>query len=102
MKSKNKSETYLLIENELFECEINQSELYGYYNGYWQEISVIDVIGLTEEKATIYGGALVEIGGIEKLISFKLFNRWVYVYKDEMIEVLEDLGTEIIEVFYSG
>src|SRR5699024_3457482 len=98
---KNKSETYLLIENELFECEIGQSELYGYYNGYWEEVGVIDVIGLTEEKATIYGGALVEIGGIEKLISFKLFNRWVYVYKDEIIEIMEDLGTEIIKVFYS-
>ena len=98
---KNKSETYLLIENELFECEIGQSELYGYYNGYWEEVGVIDVIGLSEEKATIYGGILVEIGGIEKLISFKLFNRWVYVYKDEIIEIMEDLGTEIIKVFYS-
>ncbi|QSJ04119.1 hypothetical protein vBSscSF1_48 [Staphylococcus phage vB-SscS-F1] len=98
---KNKSETYLLIENELFECEIGQAELYGYYNEHWEEIGVIDVIGLTEEKATIYGGVLVEIGGIEKLISFKLFNRWVYVYKDEIIEIMEDLGTEIIKVFYS-
>ena len=99
---KNKSETFNLIENELFECEIGQSELYGYYNGYWQDIDVIDVIGLSEEKATIYGGLIIEIGGIEKLISFKLFNRWVYVYKDEIIEIMEDLGTEIIKVFYSG
>lgn len=98
---KNKSETFQLIENELFECEIGQSELYGYYNGYWEDIGVIDVIGLSEEKAVIYGGVLVEIGGIEKLISFKLFNKWVYIYKDEIIEVLEDLGTEIIKVFYS-
>ena len=98
---KNKSETFQLIENELLECEIGQAELYGYYNGYWEDIAVIDVIGLTEEKATIYGGALVEIGGIEKPISFKLFNKWVYIYKDEMIEVMEDLGTEIIKVFYS-
>lgn len=99
---KNKSETFQLIENELLECEIGQAELYGYYNGYWEDIAVIDVIGLSEEKATIYGGVLVEIGGIEKLISFKLFNRWVYVYKDEIIEIMEDLGTEIIKVFYSG
>ena len=98
---KNKSETFQLIENELFECEIGQSELYGYYNGYWEDIKIIDVIGLSEEKAAIYGGALVEIGEIEKLISFKLFNRWVYVYKDEIIEIMEDLGTEIIKVFYS-
>ena len=99
---KNKSETFQLIENELLECEIGQAELYGRYNGYWEDIAVIDVIGLTEEKATIYGGVLVEINGIEKLISFKLFNRWVYVYKDEIIEIMEDLGTEIIKVFYSG
>ena len=99
---KSKSETYLLIENELFYCEIGQSELYGYYKGYWEEIKIIDVIGLSEEKAAIYGGALVEIGGIEKLISFQLFNRWVYVYKDEIIEIMEDLGTEIIKVYYSG
>ena len=98
---KNKSETFQLIENELLECEIGQAELYGYYNRYWQKIGVIDVIGLTEEKATIYGGLIIEIGGIEKLISFKLFNRWVYVYKDEIIEIMEDLGTEIIKVFYS-
>lgn len=98
---KSKSETFLLIENELFQCEIKQSELYGYYNGYWQEIGVIDVIGLTEEKATIYGGVLVEIGGIEKLISFTLFNKWAFVYKDEYIEILEDLGSEIIKIFYS-
>lgn len=97
----NKSEAFQLIENELFQCEINQSELYGYYGGYWQDIGIIDVIGISEEKATIYGGVLVEIGGIEKLISFKLFNKWAYVYKDELIEVLEDLGTEIIKVFYS-
>lgn len=97
----NKSETFQLIENELFQCEINQSELYGYYNGYWEVIKIIDIIGLSEEKAIIYGGVLVEIGGIEKLISFKLFNRWVYIYKDEFIEVMEDLGTEIIKVFYS-
>ena len=98
---KNKSETFQLIENELLECEIGQSELYGRYNGYWEDIKIIDVIGLSEEKAAIYGGALVEIGGIEKPISFKLFNKWVYIYKDEMIEVMEDLGTEIIKVFYS-
>ena len=98
---KNKSETFLFIADELFQCEIGQSELYGYYNGYWEDIGVIDVIGLSEEKATIYGGVLVEIGGIEKLISFKLFNRWVYVYKDEIIEIMEDLGTKIIKVFYS-
>lgn len=99
---KNKSETFLFIADELLQCEIGQSELYGYYNGYWEDIKIIDVIGLSEEKATIYGGALVEIGGIEKLVSFKLFNRWVYVYKDEIIEIMEDLGTEIIKVFYSG
>ena len=99
---KNKSETFQLIEDELFECEIGQAELYGRYKGYWQKIDVMDVIGLTEEKATIYGGLIIEIGGIEKLISFKLFNRWVYVYKDEIIEIMEDLGTEIIKVFYSG
>ena len=101
MKNKNKSETFNLIENELFQCEIRQAELYGYYNKHWEEIKIIDVIGLSEEKATIYGGALVEIGGIEKPISFKMFNKWVYIYKDEMIEVMEDLGTEIIKVFYS-
>ena len=99
---KNKSKTFQLIENGLFQCEIGQAELYGYYNGYWEDIAVLDVIGLTEEKATIYGGALVEIGGIEKPISFKMFNKWVYVYKDEIIEIMEDLGTEIIKVFYSG
>ena len=99
---KNKSETFQLIENELFYCEIGQAELYGRYKGYWQKIDVIDVIGLTEEKATIYGGLIIEIGGIEKLISFKLFNKWVYIYKDEIIEIMEDLGTEIIKVFYSG
>ena len=99
---KNKSETFQLIENELFQCEIGQAELYGRYNGYWEDMAVLDVIGLSEEKATIYGGLIIEIGGIEKLISFKLFNRWVYVYKDEIIEIMEDLGTEIIKVFYSG
>ena len=98
---KNKSETFKLIDNELFECEIGQAELYGYYNGYWEEINIIDVIGLSEEKAAIYGGALIEINGVEKLISFKLFNKWVYVYKDEIIEIMEYLGTEIIKVFYS-
>ena len=98
---KNKSETFQLIENELFQCEIGQSELCGYYNGYWEDIAVLDVIGLSEEKATIYGGVIVEIGGIEKPISFKMFNKWVYIYKDEMIEIMEDLGTEIIKVFYS-
>ena len=99
---KNKSETFLFIADELFQCEIGQAELYGYYNGYWEDIAVIDIIGLTEEKATIYGGLIIEIGGIEKLISFKIFNKWVYVYKDEIIEIMEDLGTEIIKVFYSG
>ena len=98
---KNKSETFLFIADELFQCEIGQAELYGYYNGYWEDIKIIDVIGLTEEKATIYGGLIIEIGGIEKPISFKMFNKWVYIYKDEMIEVMEDLGTEIIKVFYS-
>ena len=99
---KNKSETFQLIENELFQCEIGQAELYGRYKGYWQKIDVMDVIGLTEEKATIYGGLIIEIGGIEKPISFKMFNKWAYVYKDEIIEIMEDLGTEIIKVFYSG
>ena len=99
---KNKSETFLFIADELFQCEIGQAELYGRYKGYWQKIDVMDVIGLTEEKATIYGGLIIEIGGIEKPISFKMFNKWVYVYKDEIIEIMEDLGTEIIKVFYSG
>lgn len=97
---KKKSETFLLIENELFECEIGQSELCGRYNGYWEDIDIIDIIGLAEEKATIYGSLKVSVRDIEKEVSFKLDNRWAYVYKDEMIEVLEDLGTEIIKVFY--
>lgn len=97
---KKKSETFLLIENELFECEIGQSDLYGRYNNTWQEINILDVIGLAEEKATVYGSLKVNVKDIDKEVSFKLANRWAYVYKDEMIEVLEDLGTEILKSFY--
>lgn len=99
---KKKSETLKLIEMYLLECEIKESELMGRYNGVWHDIEVLDVLGIAEEKATLYGNILISVDGIEKCLSFTMFNKWAFVYKDEYIEIIEDLGTLIIELFYEN
>lgn len=97
---KQKTELYQFIDNYILECETGISEIQGRYNDHWHDINIIEMLGMVEEKATLYGCLLVEIEGIIKEVSFKMFNKWAYVYKDEQIEVTEDLGTAIIESFY--
>lgn len=97
---KQKTELFKFVDNYILECETDVSEIQGRYNDDWHDINIIEMLGMVEEKATLYGCLLVEIKGVVKEVSFNLLNRWAYVYKDEQIEVSEDLGTAIIESFY--
>ena len=89
------TKTLELVNEHLFLSETQQEDLTARISGQWEDIKIVDVIGLTEEKSTIYGYIKVVYNGYCYLINFKMVNKWAFIYKDEYIEILEDLGMVI-------
>src|SRR5699024_9527140 len=89
------TKTIELVNEHLFLSETGQEDLTARINGQWEDIKVIDVIGITEEKSNICGYIEVVIIVYFNLIKFKMVNKWAFIYKDEYIEILEDLGMVI-------
>lgn len=91
------TKTIKLVNEHLFLSETGQEDLMAHINGQWEDIKVIDVIGLTEEKNVIYSYIEVEYNDYCYLINFEMLNKWAFIYKDEYIEILDELGKVIGE-----
>lgn len=87
--------TIELVNEILFLSETGQEDLMAHINGQWEDIKMIDVMGITEEKNIIYSYLKVEYNDYYYLIHVELLNKWAFIYKDEYIEVLDELGKAI-------
>ena len=85
------------VNEYLLNCETNQQDMLVNVKGQMEDIEVIDVIGLVEEKGRIYVGLEVEYNEYCYLINVNFMNVWEYVYKDEMVEIQDVLSRLISE-----
>ena len=81
----------------LLNCETHQDDLLVNVRGYMENIEIIDVIGLVEEKGRIYIALEVEYNEYCYLVNISFMNVWDFVYKDEMIEIQDVLSNLISE-----
>ena len=85
------------VNEYLLNCETHQQDMLVNVRGYMEDIEIIDVIGITEEKGRIYIGLEVEYNEYCYLINISFIDVWEYVYKDEMIEIQDVLSNLISE-----
>ena len=81
----------------LLNCETHQDDLLVNVRGYMENIEIIDVIGLVEEKGRIFIGLEVEYNEYCYLVNISFMNVWNFVYKDEMIEIQDVISRLISE-----
>ena len=81
----------------LLNCETHQDDLLVNVKGYVEDIEVVDVIGLVEEKGRIYIALEVEYNEYCYLVNISFINVWDFVYKDEMIEIQDVISRLISE-----
>src|SRR5699024_3933617 len=85
------------INEYLLNCEANREDMLINVKGQMENIEIIDVIGVIEEKGRIYVGLDIEFGDYCYLVNVNFMNVWEYVYKDEMIEIQDVLSNLISE-----
>ena len=85
------------IMQYLLDCETNQDDLLVNVKGRMEDVEIVDVIGIVEEKGRIYVGLEVEYDEYCYLINVNFMNVWDFVYKDEMIEIQDVLSNLISE-----
>lgn len=85
MKTANYLNEYLL------QCETKQSDFLVNIKGRMEDLEIVDVIGVTEEKGRVYVGLEVEYDEYCYLVSISFMDVWEFVYKDEMIEIQDKL-----------
>ena len=95
MTSTNYTLNYL--NQHLLDCETGMDEIFVNVRGYMEDIEIVDVIGVVEEKVRIYVGLEVEYNEHCYLININFINAWEHVYKDEMIEIQDVLSNLISE-----
>ena len=93
----NKNCTINYTNEYLLNCETHQDDLLVNVRGYMEDIEIVDVIGLVEEKGRIYIALEVEYDEYCYLINVNFMNVWYFVYKDEMIEIQDVLANSISE-----
>ena len=81
----------------LLNCETHQDDLLVNVKGYVEDIEIVDVIGIAEEKGRIFVGLEVEYNDYCYLINISFIDVWDFVYKDEMIEIQDVLSNLISE-----
>lgn len=81
----------------LLNCETHQQDMLVNVRGYMENIEIIDVIGLVEEKGRIFVGLEVEYNDYCYLVNVNFMNVWNFVYKDEMVEIQDVLSNSISE-----
>lgn len=92
-----KSNTLEYVDEYLLNCETNQQDILVNVRGKMEDIEVIDVIGLVEEKGRIYVGLEIEYNEYCYLMNVNFINVWDFVYKDEMIEIQDTIIRSISE-----
>ena len=93
----NKNYTINYTNEYLLNCETHQDDLLVNVRGYMENIEIIDVIGLVEEKGHIYIALEVEYNEYCYLVNISFMNVWNFVYKDEMIEIQDVISRLISE-----
>ena len=83
------------VNEYLLNCETNREDMLINVKGQMENIEIIDVIGVIEEKGRIYVGLEVEYEDYCYLINVNFMNVWDFVYKDEMIEI-QDVSSNLI------
>ena len=85
------------LNQHLLDCETGIDDIFVNVRGFNENIEVVDVIGVTEEKGRVFVGLEVEYDEYCYLISVNFMNVWDFVYKDEMIEIQDVLSNLISE-----
>ena len=85
------------INEYLLNCETNREDMLINVKGQMENIEIIDVIGVIEEKGRVFVGLEVEYDEYCYLINVSFMNVWDFVYKDEMIEIQDVLSNLISE-----
>lgn len=93
----NKNYTINYTNEYLLNCETHQDDLLVNVRGYMEDIKIIDVIGIVEEKGRIYIALEVEYNEYCYLVNISFMNVWNFVYKDEMIEIQDVISRLISE-----
>ena len=93
----NKNCTINYTNEYLLNCETHQDDLLVNVRGYMEDIEIVDVIGLVEEKGRIYVGLEVEYNDYCYLVNVNFLNVWDFIYKDEMIEIQDVISRLISE-----
>ena len=93
----NKNYTINYTNEYLLNCETHQDDLLVNVRGYMEDIEIIDVIGIVEEKGRIYIALEVEYNEYCYLVNISFMNVWNFIYKDEMIEIQDVISRLISE-----
>ena len=93
----NTNYTLNYLNQHLLDCETGIDDIFVNVRGFNENIEVIDIIGIIEEKGRIYIGLEVEYDEYCYLINVNFMNMWDFVYKDEMIEIQDVLSNLISE-----
>ena len=97
LKNKNNNNAINYVNEYLLNCETNQQDMLVNVRGQMEDVEIVDVIGVTEEKWRIYIGLEVEYNEYCYLVNVSFMNMWDFVYKDEMIEIQDVLSNLISE-----
>lgn len=90
-------DTINYVNEYLLNCETSQQDMLVNVKGYMEDVEIIDVIGIVEEKGRIYVGLEVEYNEYCYLVNISFTNVWEYVYKDEMVEIQDVISNLISE-----
>ena len=93
----NTNYTLNYLNQHLLDCETGIDDIFVNVRGFNENIEVIDIIGIIEEKGRIYIGLEVEYDEYCYLVNISFMNVWDFVYKDEMIEIQDMLSNLISE-----
>ena len=85
------------LNQHLLDCETGIDDIFVNVRGFNENIEVVDVIGVTEEKGRVFVGLEVKYDEYCYLINVNFMNVWDFVYKDEMIEIEDVLSNLISE-----
>lgn len=83
------------VNEYLLNCETHQDDMLVNVRGYMEDVEIVDVIGIVEEKGRIYVGLEVKYNEHCYLININFINAWEHVYKDEMVEIQDVLNNMI-------
>ena len=86
---KGNSKTFDLINNILLDHEIG--------NRSHENIKIIEVLGLQEEKGIVFGGLECEFDNYCYLIHFEIGNRWLYPDNNDIEQIENELFNIINE-----